>query len=432
SLIPLVHAFPAAVAGPALADLARSDAVRAVTADRSGRFSSMTDDAPSTASSFPVSTGATSAWRGGDLGAGVGVAVIDTGVSAVGDLAGGLVQGPDLSGEGSPVDTYGHGTVMAGIIAGRGADSATDAKGAFVGMAPGARVISVKTAGADGATDVSTVLAAMSWVSASAAEHNIRVVNLAWGTPSTQNPTLDPLNQAVERLWAQGIVVVVAAGNAGPGPSTVTKPGDDPMVITVGAYDDRGDANPANDKVPSWSSRGPTAAGVAKPDLVAPGRTLISTRSPGSTVERENAKALVGASYIKGSGTSQASAVTSGAAALLLAAHPSYTPDQVKAVLTATALTLTGPQGAGAGSGRLRVGEALVADPGPARWQPASATAPGAPGDPNWTGSSWTGSSWTGSSWTGSSWTGSSWTSAFWGDRPRASQHLPGEASAPD
>ncbi|MEO5678421.1 MAG: S8 family serine peptidase, partial [Acidimicrobiales bacterium] len=170
SLIPLVHAFPAAVAGPALADLARSDAVRAVTADRSGHFSSLTDDAPSIASSFPVSTGATVAWRGSDIGAGVGVAVIDTGVSAVGDLAGRLVLGPDLSGEGSPVDTYGHGTVMAGLIAGSGADSATDAKGAFVGMAPGTRVISVKAAGADGATDVSTVLAAMSWVSASAAE----------------------------------------------------------------------------------------------------------------------------------------------------------------------------------------------------------------------------------------------------------------------
>jgi serine protease AprX len=445
-VIPLIDGFEAQVAGNVVDDVAASPAVRAITGNRAGAFTQLKYNEDSIASSFPVSTTATGAWRTGNLGGGVGVAVLDTGVTAVGDLAGRVVQGPDLSGEGDPaVDSFGHGTVMAGLIAGSGAGSADSAGGAHVGMAPAARVISVKTAGANGVADVSTVLQGMHWVSAYAGSLDIRVLSLAWGAPSTQSPALDPLNYAVERLWKQGIVVVVAAGNSGPGPSTVSKPGDDPMVITVGAYDDRGDADPGNDSVPAWSSQGPTAEGVSKPDLVAPGRTLISTRSPGSTIERENPTALVGSSYVKGSGTSQAAAVTSGAAALLLAANPSYTPDQVKKVLKGTAAPLPGAGPNLAGAGRLQLEPALSAPPGPAQWQKSPANGLGSLeasrggrhvktscfgvtvviiGEMTdrcqlwnakaWTGNSWTGNSWTGNSWTGNSWTGNSWTGNSW------------------
>ena len=412
--LPLINGFEATVPASALGELAADPAVEAVTGNRTGRFTQQ-DAGAAPASTYASSTGAADAWRQDVTGRDIGVAVIDTGISPVNDLKDRLVLGPDLSGEGSPIDTFGHGTVMAGLIAGDGTDSSADPSGGYVGMAPDARVIAVKAAGADGVTDVATILRAMQWVSAYRTEFNIRVVNLAWGTASTQSPALDPLNYAVERLWSEGIVVVVAAGNAGPGPRTITKPADDPMVITVGALDERGDTDSVNDTVPNWSSRGPTAAGVAKPDLVAPGRTLVSTRSFGSRVERENPDALIGSSYIKGSGTSQAAAVTSGAAALVLAAHPEYTPDQVKAVLTGSASPVRAESGQ-AGAGRLQVAAALSAAPGPASWQAAPAMAgTGLGGDPaGWTGSSWTGNGWTGSSWTGNGWTGSSWTGSSW------------------
>jgi serine protease AprX len=299
--------------------------------------------------------------------------VLDTGVSPLPDLAGRLVHGPDLSGEGTLVDSYGHGTVMAGLIAGNGADSASRTGGAFPGVAPAAHVVSVKVAGRNGVVDVSTILEAMHWISAYREQFGIRVLNLSWGVASTQSPSVDPINHAVQRLWSEGIVVVVAAGNSGSASGTITKPGDDPVVLTVGAYDDKGDLEPNNDSVPQWSSRGPTAAGLAKPDLVAPGRTVVSLRSPGSTIERNNPKALLAPSYIRGSGTSQAAAVTSGAAALLLANRPSLTPDQVKALLTSTTSPIPNTGRNTQGTGRLQL-EAAVAAPAPTTVQTLSAS----------------------------------------------------------
>jgi serine protease AprX len=434
--LPLVDGVSAAVPASLLDDLAATPGVTAVTADRTGRFSTLTYDETTTASSFARTTRATAAWAQGNLGEGVGVAVIDTGVSEMRDFAGRLVHGPDLSGEGTLVDTYGHGTVMAGAVGGSGADSAGQAGGAYTGVAPKSTIVAVKVAGRNGAADVSTVLQAMHWVSAYKDQFNIRVLNLSWGTTSTQDPAVDPIDYAVERLWKQGIVVVVAAGNSGPQAGTVTKPADDPLVLTVGAYDDKGTVEAKDDSLSSWSSRGPTAQGVAKPDLVAPGRTIVTARSFGSYVEQNNPKALVASSYIRGSGTSQAAAVTSGLAALLVAARPSLTPDQVKRLLTSTASPISGSDANAQGAGRVNLGSALTADPGPASWQTGAATGLGSieasRGGRNvetacgvirgeidvrcepWNGSSWTGSSWTGSSWTGSSWTGSSWTGSSW------------------
>ncbi|HLY84697.1 MAG TPA: S8 family serine peptidase, partial [Acidimicrobiales bacterium] len=437
--LPVVDGFQATISAGALPALAASSSVMAITANRQAQFAQASSDSTSSQSDFTTSTGAQQAWSAGDTGKGVGVAIIDTGVSNMNDLSGRVVWGPDLSGEPSNVDTFGHGTVMAGVIGGSGADSASSPSGANSGVAPGATIIAVKTAGYNGVVDVSTILQAMTWVDLTRAQFNIRVLNLSWGTPSTQNPTIDPLNFAVERLWDDGIVVVVAAGNGGPETRSITKPGDDPKVLTVGAYNDE------NLTIPAWSSRGPTRAGVAKPDLVAPGRTLVATRSFGSNVEVNNPKALVSPSYIKGSGTSEATAVTSGLAALLIAAHPSYTPDQVKAVLVGTASPLRGYSRDAQGAGRVQVAAALAAAPGPAVWQATVATGLGSieasragnhvtafcngeptvirgemnvscqPWDPAaFTGGSWTGGSWTGGSWTGGSWTGGSWTGGSW------------------
>ena len=447
SYLDIVNGLAAHVPASAVAALrARAD-VRAVTENSTVHFASNVYDESTVASSFTKSTGATSAWSAGNLGEGIGVAVIDTGITPMNDFSGRLVHGPDLSGEGTVIDSYGHGTVMAGIVGGSGADSANNNNGAYAGVAPKATLVGVKVAGRNGAADVSAMLAAMHWVAAYKDQYNIRVVNLSWGTNSTADPATDPINYAVERLWNLGIVVVVSAGNSGSGASTITKPGDDPMVVTVGAYDDKGDTNTANDAIPTWSSRGPTAQGLVKPDVIAPGRTLIATRSYGSYVEQNNPKALVSPSYIKGSGTSEAAAVTSGVAALLLNAHPTWTPDQVKAALRNTASPISGVAANTQGKGRINLAAAMNADPGPAAQQTSSATGLGsleasrgsqhvyadclqngtytivqgemddhcAPWNGTaWTGTAWTGTAWTGGTWSGTAWSGTAWTGTAW------------------
>src|SRR5438046_612034 len=134
------------------------------------------------------------------------VAVVDTGISNMNDLSGRIVNGPDLSGEGTTIDTFGHGTVMAGLVGGSGADS----NGGHTGIAPKSWVVGVKVAGRNGAVDVSTMLWAMHWVASYKDQFNIRVMNLSWGVPSTQDPAVDPIDYAVERLWRLGLVAVVA------------------------------------------------------------------------------------------------------------------------------------------------------------------------------------------------------------------------------
>jgi serine protease AprX len=339
---------------------------------------------------------------------------------------------------------------MAGIIAGDGAAS----HGRYPGIAPDARIVSVKVAGRGGATDVSTVLAAMQWVGSYADRYGIRVLNLSWGTPSRQPTAVDPLDYAVERLWHKGIVVVVAGGNDGPDGGTITKPADDPAVLTVGAFDDAGSVASGDDSVPVWSSRGPTADGVAKPDLLAPGRTLAAPRAPGSVVEHDNPRALLGDGYILGSGTSQATAVTAGAAALLLAAEPGLTPDQVKYLLTTTALPIPDVPAVAQGSGEVRIDRALDADPTGAPRQPLTATGDGSleasrggrhvetvcPGDSTptvisgevdarcqpfdatrWARQAWTADQWAADQWAADQWTADQWMADQWATTSTAS-----------
>jgi serine protease AprX len=449
--LPIVHGVAADVPADHLAGLARAAGVVAVTADRRIQLAGLGWDDSVSVSPYAWTSQATGTWsQYGTKGAGIGVAVLDTGVAAVRDLAGRVMPGPDFSGENNnAVDSFGHGTVMAGIIGGSGVANGTGHP--RTGMAPDVNIISVKAAGRNGATDVSTILTAMTWIGAFKDTYNIRVLNLSWGVPSTQDPIIDPLNYAVERLWTMGITVIAAAGNSGPHMGTILKPGDDPLVVTVGAYDDKGDSSSLDDTVPAWSSQGPTAQLRMKPDLVAPGRTLVATRAPGSAVEFANPQALVGNSYIKGSGTSEATAVTSGAAALLLAAHPSWSPDQVKYALTSTATPIVGVASTVQGAGRLQTksasnanvslvlpqvpiavgGGSLEASRGSAALLSTSCgdvtwllnddrgNYCGQWTDPSWTGNAWTGNAWTGNAWTtvdytGNAWTGNAWTGSTW------------------
>jgi serine protease AprX len=219
------------------------------------------------------------AWASGLTGQGVDVALIDSGVVPVNGLTapGKVINGPDLSFESQAehlryLDTFGHGTHMAGLIAGRD-DGQSPTQGNhddFMGIAPGARVLSVKVANALGAADVSQVIAAIDWVVQHKNDNgmNVRVLNLSFGTDGVQDYQLDPLTYAAEVAWRHGIVVVVAAGNAGFGNAKLNNPAYDPYVIAVGASDTKGTYNTSDDVVPDWSSRGD---GARNPDVVAPG-----------------------------------------------------------------------------------------------------------------------------------------------------------------
>jgi serine protease AprX len=253
-----------------------------------------------------------------DAGRGVAVAVLDTGIAASGDLAGRVVARADLSGEGSFTDSYGHGTFMAGLIAGDGRG------GGPAGTAPGADLVDLKVAGADGATTLGQVLLAMQLADSSRERFGIRVLNISLGAPA-DDPATAPLTEAVERLWADGITVVAAAGNGG----GVAAPGLDPYVVTVGALDPAAAADP----VPAWSGRGRDFAGRPKPDLLAAGVDVVGLRAPGSTVDLANPAARVGDAYFRGSGTSMSTALVAGAAAAVAAAHADWGPDVVKAAL---------------------------------------------------------------------------------------------------
>ncbi|MDP9435803.1 MAG: S8 family serine peptidase, partial [Actinomycetota bacterium] len=316
----------------------------------------------------------------GATGKGVTVALIDTGVAQVPQLASRLVPVTDAAGNtvscanftSDPCgDQYGHGTFLAGLITGDGSGPTSGT--AFRGMSQ-ARVLDVKIAGAAASASTSTLLAALQWVVAHRDTYSIDVLNLSLGTPSGQSWRVDPLNHAVERAVDAGITTVVSAGNTGPEPQTVTKPGDDPFVITVGAADDRGTPGREDDLIPRFTAQGPTKAdGLAKPDLVAPGARLISLRAPGSVVE-QNIPGGVDSAYRRGSGTSMAAAVVSGAAAQILSARPELTPAEVKAALVRTATPMNGQSETVTGAGLVDVVAALAYD-GPPAPQPAERSA---------------------------------------------------------
>ena len=345
-----------------------------------------------------------------DSGAGVGVALVDTGVAEVEDLRGRVVHGPDLSGEGDGVDRFGHGTFMAGLIAGDGELSATG-ESRHVGVAPGAHIVSVKVAGADGGTSLSRVLDGIGWVVANADENAVRVLNLSVAVPPMGGSYhADPLSVAVEAAWASGITVVAAAGNDA---DHVTSPGRDPFVITVGALDTGASLGPADDSVPAWSGRQDLRWG-AKPELLAPGVSVVSLAAPGSTVVAENPGSRVGDHYLLGTGTSMATALTAGAVAVLTEHHAAATPDDFKAALVESGRSVPGEIGRAvdlAAADLVEVGA-------PADWWQRHPVAFNGLGiglhDMPWVGSRWAGDAWVGSRWAGSRWAGSRWADEQW------------------
>ena len=333
-----------------LPENAQLPAAWTVVANRSVRVSGGSD------STGPASTVRATLGLGAPQGegAGVTVAVVDTGVADVADLAG-RVTHVDVSGsrDGSQ-DGYGHGTFVAGLVAGNGSSS----DGAYAGVAPGASILDVRVASSDGSSDLVRVLKGLQAV---AAHPEVDVVNLSLSSGSPLPYQIDPLTVALESLWRKGITVVVPAGNDGEdGKRTITSPGVDPVLLTVGGLDENATARHSDDSVAAWSSQGPAPQGVAKPDLVAPGAHVISTASVGSVVWNDNPTSRVGTSYQKGSGTSFSTAVASGAAAILLADRPELSPDQVKSLTTSSAYDVAGSKRL-TGAGGLDLARALTA-----------------------------------------------------------------------
>jgi hypothetical protein len=351
-------------------------------------------------------------------GTGVDVALIDTGVAPVAGLddPAKVLHGPDLSWEGqfaevAYLDTYGHGTHMAGIIAGERAGDE--------GVAPGARIVSVKTAGSDGATTVPQVVAAIDWV----IDHrntdglNIRVLNLSLGQAGICDYRGDYLSAAVERAWKAGIAVVVAAGNDGEIQKCLNTPAINPYVIAVGSVDPFSAPDAvAKRSVPAWSGVGD---GKRNPDVVAQGKSIASYRVPGSAIDQLAPNAATDEDSFLGSGTSQSAAVTSGIVARLISAKPGLSPDDVKATIGTYATDLAAVDATRDGRGQID-GSAIVGKAPVASKQnfPNTNTGPGGkmviPTGSTWSGGGWTGSSWSGSSWSGQVWSGSSWSGSSW------------------
>ncbi len=453
--LPLINGFAATIPASAMAELATSPGVAAVTPDGQVHFNMAGDGYDATTAMGSLyntaqAIGATDLWRRGIIGHGVDVALIDTGVNPEPEFDGRLLNGPDLSFDSQQqrtryVDGYGHGTHMASIIAARdprmaSTDGVTDPT-YFDGMAPGARIVNVKVGAANGVTDVSQVIAGIDWV----VQHhntdglNIRVLNLSFGTNGTQDYVLDPLTYAVERAWFAGIVVVASGGNEGFGSAKLDDPAYDPFVIAVGAETLNGTIDPSDDQLAAFSNRG---TGARRPDLVAPGVSVIGLRAPGSYIDMKYPSGRVGDSYFKGSGTSQSTAVVSGAVALLLSARPSLKPDQVKALLTGTADDLPSADPLGSGAGRIDVNHALwtrapygatqtftrATGLGLLQRSRGSAVVVDGDGVPlvgevdifgqpysvAASGNSWSGGTWNGNSWSGNSWSGNSWSAATW------------------
>jgi hypothetical protein len=486
-MLGIINGFKATIPVSALTTLANARSIWQITPDAPIHMNGMSDygyDGGDVGSPYLVAktVGAVAMWGKGYTGKGVDVALIDTGVVPLPELAGRVINGPDLSPESQVdalryMDTYGHGTHMAGLIGGRdprvGAVKDTGDVH-YTGVAPDARIVSVKVSTYNGASDVSQILAAIDWV----VQHrntdglNIRVLNLSLGTDGVQDYRFDPLTYAAEVAWRAGIVVVAAGGNEGFGSQRLNNPAYDPFVIAVGADDMMGNASDSNDQVPAFSARGTLTRGV---DVVAPGKSVISLRASGSYLDVNHPEGRVGTKLFRGSGTSEAAAVTSGAVALLLQARPTLTPDEVKYMIrqtaaqmkreneldakgeglvridlaaaastpSATAATQTYERATGTGSIDAARGSQRLTDNGvvlngevdifgtsfsSAGWAATAATGTSWAGG-SWMGhdmtgtgwttdafgrSSWAGSSWTGSSWTGSSWTGSSWTGSSW------------------
>jgi serine protease AprX len=348
SRLPLIHGLAVKLSAKEAAALGRERGVVAVTLNAKVKGQGV--DSGRLNTQYPKTIKADKLWQRGFTGTGVGVAVIDSGVA--GDLVdfkgtdgrsrvvANVVTAPGAQKAG---DGLGHGTHVAGIIAGNAfnRDPGDPLYGDYVGVAPDVNLIAVKASDEVGNSTVLDVINGIQFVVDHKTQFNIRVLNLSLSTDEPQSYRTDPLDAAVEYAWQHGIVVVAAAGNRGSAYDAVKySPGNDPFVISVGGSDEQGDSGKGARAY--WSSAGRTQDGFFKPEVMAPGAHIVSTLAPNSAFQYLCPSCVIGGAYFKAGGTSMAAPVVSGAVALLLQAKPYLTPDQVKGALMATGKPIKG------------------------------------------------------------------------------------------
>jgi serine protease AprX len=319
----------------------------------------------------------------------------------------------------SLADEEGHGTMVAGVLAGAGRS--------YAGVAPNAPIVALKTANADGQSLTSDVIAAADWILANKDKYGIKVANFSMAGASPTSFRFDPLDQAVERLWFNGVTVVAAAGNFGTGAAVDMSfaPGNDPFVITVGATDQRRTADPYDDTIAPWSAFGYTGDGFSKPDMVAPGRFMIMPVPVGTTIPNTVPDRVVDSTkgYMWMSGTSFSAPIVAGAAAQILARHPEWGPNEVKGALMLTANYLGSTDWQASGVGEISANSAALLDftpPNPNEGFDGFITTNPVTGIRSFDQAAWssyvaTDAAWSSAAWASAAWGSAAWASAAWG-----------------
>lgn len=326
--LPLIHSFCTTVNVENLEKLVKSKQVKKIWYD--AEVKAVLDTASQTVNAHSL-------WDTGITGKNVVVAVLDTGIYEHPDLADRIIAFKDLVNQkSSPYDDNGHGTHVAGDIASNGSQS----NYTYRAPAPEAHLIGVKVLNKMGSGSLSVVIEGIQWCIENKDALGINIMNMSLGSQAIQSYSEDPVCQAVEIAWKSGIVVCVAAGNEGPETQTISSPGIDALIVTVGATDDINTISTNDDQIANFSSRGPTIDGLIKPDVVSPGTSIVSLRSPGSFLDKQNKGSRVGEWYTTLSGTSMATPICSGVVAQILQIHNHLSPDEVKTLLISTAYTL--------------------------------------------------------------------------------------------
>jgi serine protease AprX len=377
---------------------------------------------------WPSVAGVTGFW--GSSLASPAIAVVDSGVDAsrAADFGARVIASASFLPQGQSNgagDSFGHGTFVASIAAGAGIG--------FTGVNPGANIVSLDVLDDNGTGYVADIIDACDWILKHKDQYGIKVANFSVLAGSDSSFMYDPLDKAIEKLWLNGVVVVTAAGNYGSNglPTTVKyAPANDPFAITVGAADIAGTLKTSDDFSAPWSAYGYTYDGFMKPELGAPGRYMNGAAPVASFMYTQHPERVVAPGYMWMSGTSFAAPVVSGTAAAILAAHPAWTPDQVKGALMLTAQPYSNPTSNSLGVGEVAAAAAatvsnppnpnaalnqyLTSDPNGGQAFDAASWWSAASSSASWNSACWSSASWNSASWSSASWSSASWNSASW------------------
>jgi serine protease AprX len=426
-----INGVAAQLTGRQIANLARRANIRSITTDAPVVLSGSSNK-----QRWPYVSGFQGLWNSTASVNAPTIAVVDSGIEAGrSDFGGRVLAQVNLTSiaPNSPGDGRGHGTFVAGIAAGGAAN--------YAGGSPGSKIVSIDVMDDNGMAMTRDVIAAADWILANKDQYNIRVANFSLHSGAWASVFFDPLDLAVEKLWFNGVVVVAAAGNYGVdgAPSGVPyAPGNDPFVITVGADDIDGSVSTNDDYAAAWSAYGYTLDGFSKPELAAPGRFVVGPVPVNSTLPLERPTNVTAPGYMQLSGTSFAAPIVSAAAAQILAAHPSWTPDQVKGALMLTARPANDAAPGSVGVGVIDAGKAVAvtnppnpnaalnkyvvsASGGSGKVFDAASWASVAQSNASWASASWASASWASASWSSASWASASWASASWASASWAS-----------